>query len=169
NDFVEQRKLDPASLALSHETFEENLTKMAFASANDFSLCIVHLDGLATYINVLPDATLESILRHVAQVHRNQLRGNDLIGRWNDVDFAVLLVDTQGEAAQNTMNRVQAALSIPIKIDISGEDLFLMPKIGIAEYRVLDTTESLVANTYWALEMAKETNGIYLLKATQPI
>ena len=169
NDFIEQRKLDITSLALSHTTFEENLDKVAFASTTDFSLCIVHLDGLAKYINILPESTLEVILRHVTQVHRNQLRGNDLVGRWNDVDFAVLLSDTQGDAALNTMSRVQAALSIPIKIDISGEDLFLKPKIGIAEYRVLDTTESLVANTYWALEMAKENSGIYLLKATQPI
>lgn len=169
NDFVEQRKLDTTSLALSHSTFEESLAKMAFASTTDFSLCIVHLDGLSKYLDILPQTTLEVILRHVTQVHRNQLRGNDLVGRWNDVDFAVLLSETQGEAALNTMGRVQAALSIPIKIDISGEDLFLQPKIGIAEYRVLDTAESLVSNAYWALEMAKENSGIYLLRATQPI
>jgi len=169
NDFIQQRQLDDASLALSRTAFEKKLEKAAFASITDFSLCMVHLDGLTDYINVLPEATLEVILRHITQVLKNQLRGNDLVCRWNDLDFAVLLSETQDKAALNTMGRVRASLSIPIKIDITGEDLSLKPEIGIAEYRVDDTADSLIANVIWALEMAKQSSEIYLLKATQPI
>ena len=110
------------------------------------------------------------MLRHVNQVLRNQLRGNDLVGRWSDLDFAVVLSETPGDASVNTMSRVRTALSVPIRMEVTGEDLYLNPQIGIAEYRVGDTVESMVKNVKWALDVAeKNNNGMYLLKATQPI
>jgi diguanylate cyclase (GGDEF)-like protein len=168
-NFMQQRNLDKVSLALNRTAFEEKLEVVAFASTKDFSLCMVHLGGLREYIGVLPFSTLEVILRHVNQVLRNQLRGHDLVGRWDDLDFIVLLSETPGNGALNTMARVQTALSVPIKINVSGEDLALDPKIGIAEYRVGDTSVSLVRNTNWALEIAKEKDGMYLLRATESI
>lgn len=167
--FLEKRKFDEASQALNRASFLETLKEVAFAPIHDLCLCYVHLEGLRDYLEVLPQPTLQNILRHVAQVLKNQLRGNDLVGRWGDVDFSVLLSDTSGQAAWNTMSRVQAALSVPIIVDVSGEDLYLMPRIGIAEYRVGESVESFIENTNWALEIAKKDGGIYLLKATEPL
>ena len=167
--FMQKRKLDEMSLALNHEAFKELLDQAAYASTKDLSLCFVHLSGLTDYIGVLPQPTLETILRHINQVLKDQLRGNDLVGRWSDVEFVVLLTETFGPAAFNTMQRVRNALSAPILVDITGEELLLSPKIGIAEYRIGDSGDSLVKNTNWALEYAKKDGGIYLLRATQPI
>lgn len=169
-NFMKQRKIDPVSLALNRSTFDQKLAEAAFASTNDFAFCLVRLEGLGKYINVLPQSSLQIILRHVNQILRNQLRGNDLVGRWSELEFAVLLFDTPGDASLNTMSRVRTALSIPIKIEVSGEDLYLNPQIGIAEYRVGDTVESIVKNVKWSLDVAeKNTSGMYLLKATQAI
>ena len=168
-NFMQQRKLDDMSQALNRRSFEGVLKDAAFASTNDFCLCFVRIEGLREYVNVLPQPTLQNIFRHVTQVLKNQLRGNDLVARWDDLDFSVLLYDTPGQAAWNTMGRVQTALSIPIKVDISGEDLYLRPIIGIAEYRVGDSMLSLTKNTNWALEIAQRNGGIYLLKATEAI
>ena len=168
-NFMQQRKLDEMSQALNRSAFQETLREVTFASATDLCLCYVHLDGLRDYLNVLPQPTAQNILRHVTQVLKNQLRGNDLVARWDDLDFSVLLSDTSGQAAWNTMSRVRAALSVPIKIDVSGEDLDLAPVIGIAEYRIGDNMDSFVKNANWALDIAKKNGGIYLLKATEPI
>lgn len=168
-NFVRQRSLDDTSLALTRKAFEQKLSEIAFASPHDFSLCVVHLNGLTDYINVLPQATLQRVLRGVTQVLRNQLRGNDIIGRWSENDFIVLLSETPGNAAMNTMERVRMALSYPVTIDVSSEDLILDPQIGIAEYRVGDTAQTMIKNIEWALDVAKKNNGMYLLKATQPI
>jgi diguanylate cyclase (GGDEF)-like protein len=168
-NFMQQRTLDDMSQALNRRSFEDTLKDAAFASTNDFCLCFVHIEGLQEYLQVLPQPTLQTIFRHVTHVLKNQLRGNDLVARWDDIDFSVLLFDTPGQAAWNTMGRVQAALTIPIKIDISGEDLKLMPVIGIAEYRIGDTMASLTKNTNWALDIAKSNGGMYLLKATESI
>jgi diguanylate cyclase (GGDEF)-like protein len=169
DNFIRQRNLDDMSLALNRRTFEQKLSEVAFASPDDFSLCVVHLNGLADYINVLPQSALQRVLRGVTQVLKNQLRGNDIVGRWNDLDFIVLLSETPGNAAINTMERVRMALSYPVTIDVSGEDILLDPQIGIAEYRVGDTPQSMIKNIQWALDVAKKNNGMYLLKATQAI
>jgi diguanylate cyclase (GGDEF)-like protein len=169
DNFIRQRGIDDMSLALNRGTFEQKLSEIAFASPDDFSLCVVHLNGLADYIHVLPQSTLQRVLRGVTQVLKNQLRGNDLVGRWNDLDFIVLLSDTPGTAAMNTMERVRLALSYPVHIDVSGEDLLLDPQIGIAEYRVGDTPQSLIKNIQWALDVAKKNDGMYLLKASEAI
>lgn len=169
-NFMSQNQLDKQSLALSTIAFEARLRDRAFASTQDFSLSIVHLKGLSELYDVLPNSTLENIFRHVSRVLTDQLRGNDIVGRWGDIEFSILLLDTTGEAVLNTMGRVRIALSEPIRLDISGEDLYLSPEIGIAEYRVGDTDVSLVKNTRWALEIAKKNNnGLYLLKATEPL
>ncbi len=168
-NFMQKRNMDDISQAMKRSAFQDNLKDVTFASASDLCLCLVHIDGLRDYLNVLPQSTLQTILRHITQTLKNQLRGNDLVGRWDDLDFSVLLSDTSGQAAWNTMSRVQTALSIPIKIDVSGEDLDLSPKIGIAEYRIGDDINSLVKNTNWALEVAKKGSGLYLLKATEAI
>ena len=90
-NFMQQRRTDPVSLALTRNTFEQKLAEAAFASTNDFTFCLVRLEGLGKYINVLPQASLQTILRHVNQTLRNQLRGNDLVGRWSELEFAILL------------------------------------------------------------------------------
>ena len=167
--FVRQRSVDEMSLALNRKAFEQKLSEVAFASPQDFSLCVVHLNGLTDYINVLPQSTQQRIMRGVTQVLKNQLRGNDIVGRWSDLDFIVLLSDTPGNAAMNTMERVRMALSYPVSVDGADEQVLLDPQIGIAEYRVGDTAQSMIKNIQWALDVAKKNNGMYLLKASQPI
>ena len=168
-NFIHQRNIDDLSGALNRRAFEQKLSEVAFASPDDLSFCVVHLNGLTDYINALPQSTLQRVLQGVTRVLRNQLRGNDLVGRWSDVDFIVLLSDTPGNAAMNTMERVRMALSYPVPVDVSGEELLLDPQIGIAEYRVGDTPQTMIKNIQWALDVAKKNNGMYLLKATQPI
>ena len=168
-NFMQQRKLDEMSLALNRQTFEERLKEVAFASTSDFCLCFVHLEGLRDYLGVLPQPTLQDILQQITSIMKNELRGNDLVGRWNDLDFSILLSDTLGTPAMNTMSRVKTSLSVPVRVDIAGEEIKLLPVIGIAEYRVDDTAFSLIANTNWALENAKKSGGMYLLRATEPI
>jgi diguanylate cyclase (GGDEF)-like protein len=167
--FVRQRGMDEMSLVLNRKAFEQKLSEVAYSSPHEFSLSVVHLNGLTDYINILPQTTQQRIMRGVTQVLRNQLRGIDVIGRWSDLDFIVLLSDTPGNAAMNTMERVRMALSYPVSVDGADEQVLLDPQIGIAEYRVGDTAQTMLKNIQWALDVAKKNNGMYLLKATQPI
>ena len=161
--FIRQGNLDDMSLALKRNAFEHGLTDAVLDKTGNFSLCIVHLDGLSDYVNILPQTTLQMILRNVTQTLKNQLRGNDLVGRWSELDYTVLLSRTSSDAALNTMERVRTALSKPIDMDVSAEPLSLDPKIGITEYAAGDTPPLLMKNVQAALEHARANGGIYLL------
>ncbi len=165
-NFLERRTLDEESLALHRLTFENNLKDVALLSNKDFCLCLVQLEGFRDYVDLLPQASRETVLRHVTQVLREQLRGNDLVGRWGTLDFSVLLSGTTGDAALNTMNRVRRALSTPIKLDVSEEDLCLDPKIGIAQYQVGESDLALINNTSRALDLAKQNGDVHLLRVS---
>jgi len=168
-NIIEQRKMDEASQVLNKSAYFAILREVALAPAHNLCLCQIHLQGLRDYLQILPEPTLNKIFQQVTRVLKNQLRGNDLIGKWGDVEFSILLSDTDGQAAWDTMNRVKIALSQPVSVDLSGENLYLEPLIGIAEYRVGDTVESFIENANWAVETAKIHNDVYLLKATEPI
>jgi len=161
-NFRQQRRLDKMSLALKGSVFKDTLVEITRGPTDHFCLCFVRLEGLRDYIDVLPQPTLQKCFRHVTEVLKNQLRGNDLVARWDDFDFSILLSNTSGQAARNTMSRVQAALSAPIKIDVSGENLELQPIIGISEYRAGDNVTTLTENTKQALEFAKNSGGLYI-------
>ncbi len=161
-NFLRQRRIDDASLALKRTSFEQDLTESALTSGNPLCRGFVHLSGLVDYVDVLPQPTLENILRHVTQTLKNQLRGNDLVGRWDETDFAILLSNTPGKAALNTLGRVSAALSVPVHTDVSNEVLELHPVIGVTEYCVGDTREALIERAKSALDMARKTGGMYL-------
>ena len=64
------------------------------------SIGIVELTGLQDIIETFPIASLQGVFRRVTGTLRKELRGNDIIGRWNDISFIVLLPNTPGMAAQ---------------------------------------------------------------------
>jgi len=161
--FIRQRNLDDMSLALNRNAFEQALGDAALDSKGTFALCMVHLNGLSDYINILPQSTLQMVLRNVTQTLKNQLRGNDLVGRWSELDYTVLLSSTPSDAAVNTMERVRSALSAPITTDVSADPLRLDPQIGISEHWVGDTAPLMIKNIQSALERAKSDSGLHLL------
>jgi len=77
------------------------------------SIGIVELTGLEDGLETLPIAGLQSILRKTSDILRKELRGNDLIGRWNDNSFILLLPSTPAMAAQRIFERIFEALSEP--------------------------------------------------------
>jgi diguanylate cyclase (GGDEF)-like protein len=152
-NFLQQSTLDSMSSALNRKTFEDRLQQISRDSI-ELSLCMVELNGLQRYGGVLPQPALQQILRNVTQSLKNQLRGNDLIGRWDETRFAVLLSGTPGSAAYNTMSRVHSALSEPMKTEVTNESLDLRPKIGIAENQPGKSPEVLVMQAELALKTA---------------
>jgi diguanylate cyclase (GGDEF)-like protein len=163
-NFLQQRKLDETSQALKRSVFQEILKDRALAAPEQMSLCFVRLEGLRDYLDVLPLSTLQNSFRHITEILKEQLRGKDLVAKWDNLEYSVLLSNTAGKAAWNTMGRVKEALSDPMKLDVSGEELELKPVIGIAEYSPGDTDLSLIKKTSEALELARTNSGIYLGK-----
>jgi diguanylate cyclase (GGDEF)-like protein len=101
---------------------------------NVLSIGIVELDGLRDLLETFPIAGLQRIFKSVTQTLRRELRGNDVIGRWNDISFIVMLPNTPGTAANRIFDRINQALSQPVDFDQLDMAVNLDAHIGGAEY-----------------------------------
>lgn len=132
--FVKRSTLDEDSGVLNRKYFDqkidETLTRSALSGSH--TLGLMYLDGLSDLLVVMPKPLGQKLLHQVARILRNELRGNDLIGRWDDVTFSVLLPETPVKGASVILGRVQMVLSAPINIDDS-EVIQLKPRIGLVE------------------------------------
>jgi diguanylate cyclase (GGDEF)-like protein len=126
---------DPVSTAYTRRYFDQH-AKETLARVETASLGIVYLDGLQDSMENLSPPVIQRLLRQVKTILRNELRGNDLIGRWDTTSFAVLLPDTPESAASRTLERILTTLSQPIETGMDNETLKLTPYSGAATRRV---------------------------------
>lgn len=151
--FLHRKNIDQDSGVFSRAYFDQKLDETLARSAlmGYHTLGLVHLEGLVSYLGIIPKPIEQQVLRQVAKILNNELRGNDLVGRWDDATFSVLLPGTPGKAAVVTLNRVQTMLSGPILLGDS-EIIHLNPRIGVAERIENEPAAVLRANAERALK-----------------
>lgn len=135
-------------------------------------LCIgiLELNGLRDLIETFPTIALQRILQIVTESLRNGLRGNDIIGRWNEFSFVVMLPNTTGMAAKRIFDRIFQALSEPIYLDQFDIVMNLDSHIGSAEYGNHITMQELFEKASSALEQARRDskNPVYVWELKNP-
>lgn len=119
------------------------------------SIGIVELRGLSDFLGTIPPAGLQSLLIKVTDVLRRELRGNDIIARWNETSFAVMLPMTDGPASSRTFNRIYHALLQPIDLPAYGVTVNLDPHIGGAVSGSNITAKELLEKSQNSLEQAR--------------
>jgi len=108
---------------------------------------------------------IQQLMHRITDIIRREVRGNDIIGRWDDDMFSVLLPETPGTAAVSTLGRVQMSLSKPIRYSPDGETMTLSPKVGICERMSGDTTKIMIERSTTALSQAAvDESGLVLFK-----
>lgn len=143
----ERTAIDSASTAYNRRYFERLLEGEIIRSREEngiFSLCLIRLDGLTDFLDTLPTPILNRLLRHAANTLDKELKGTDIIGRWDRDVFGVILPSTPYEAAKNAMRRVRWALTEPVQITEDGEVLELNPLVGIARSQQDESLENLM-------------------------
>lgn len=151
---VEGRRLDGESQAYERRYFEQLLDRRAGESSDTLSLGIIQLDGLEAFQDTLPKATTQSLLRHITSVLKNELRGNDLVARWDTTQFAVLLPATAGPAATRVLERIQVRLRQPVPLE-AGESVTLDPRVGVAVRQAGESAPRLAERAEHALAQAR--------------
>jgi len=151
--------LDPVSGVYHRRYFLQQLEQTVSRNpVGVTSLGLVRLDGLTGLIDSLPQPVVQELLHEVSSILNKELRGNDLIGRWNDSTYALLLPSTPEQAASRTMERIRLALLNPIVLEDYGETMQLDPFISVASYRPGDTSSALVQRAEDALERSPQSN-----------
>lgn len=150
-----RRSVDVVSNALSKRFFlhrlEDEITR---SPREELSLGLVQLDGLRDLSDSLPQPMLQNLLRKVTDMLRRELRGNDIIGRWADISYVLMLPTTPTSAANRTMDRIRAALSETIGLEDLGEELKLLPVVSTVTRESNETASELVERLQKGLEKA---------------
>jgi capsular polysaccharide biosynthesis protein len=137
---------------------------------DEMSIGIIHLHGLTDLVSNMPSSATQPLLRTVRDKLRQELRGNDVIGRWTDTSFIVMLPATSGPATKRIFDRIFQALVPPVTINQYALDISLDPRIGGSVYQAPLSPDEVLERAESAVEDARKDNSrpIYVWDLKNP-
>ncbi len=156
--------IDQPSSAYTRRYFERRLEEdQARSTKGEVGLGLIQLDGLSDLTESLPPVITQQLLHEITRKLRNELRGNDIVGRWSNISFAVMLPSTPEIAAERTLARIRQALSEPIYISQTRESFQLNPFVAVKVGLPQEPTSELINRAENALLQARQE---YLARET---
>jgi len=151
--------IDQTSSAFTRRHFQNRLEEeQARSEKGDIGLGLIQLEGLTGLVETLPSILSQQLFQEVTRRLRNELRGNDIVGRWGEVEFAVMLPSTPVVAAERTLNRIRLALSEPIVISHTRETIQLLPYTAVSVSKAQESVQALVNRAEEALIQARRAH-----------
>ncbi len=108
------------------------------------SFGIVLLQGIEDLTETLPYSVMQDLQRRLSQTMQNELRGRDVVGKWDAVSFVFLLPGTPEVDATKVMERIHTALSGPQHIDQDEEPIYLKPCMAVVTNKAEETSHQLI-------------------------
>jgi diguanylate cyclase (GGDEF)-like protein len=156
----ERRMIDYESMAFSRAFFERKMREeMAKRPDAVQSLALVYLNGIEEYYDSLPQAYINRVMRRAHDILKDELRGNDIVGRWSKMQFVILLPATDGSGAIRRMASIQESLNEPILLEPDGDNyISLDPRIGLADRQGGESFNVIVNQAEQALEISMQSD-----------
>jgi diguanylate cyclase len=161
NQKREQAMNDALTGIRNRRGFEESLTAMIAQAAKDgsrISLLLVDIDHFKRFNDNYGHITGDKVLKLVAHILRDCVRGADTVARIGGEEFAVLLASTElagakrvGEILRANISRAQVQIGSNSKVDR------VTASIGVGSWQSGETPERLMERTDAALYRAKSS------------
>jgi diguanylate cyclase (GGDEF)-like protein len=166
----ERSIFDTVTSAYTRAYFERRLLEeITQHPESNISLGLINLRGLEEVSNIIPQPILDRLLNAVTQTLKNELRGRDIVGRWDTSKLAVLLPSTPSSAVEATFKRIQLYLAESISIDNSGEIVVLPnPCIGATARDPLESGDEFIHRAELAMEKASALKSAAVVFLTKP-
>ena len=172
NTFEQLRRrsvIDNVSTAYTRAFFERRLREEVTEDPDaSLSLGLINLRGLGDVSDVLPKAFADRALLQITETLKKELRGRDIVGRWDKNVISVLLPSAPVNAIESTFRRLQTYLAETLYLDESGEIVVDPdPCIGVVARQRLDTSDDVIQRAESAMKQAssfEEPAVIFLLK-----
>lgn len=156
DSYRQRASMDAVSNVLNRRFLQNRLDDWhARGTGERYSLGLIRLNSLKDLVDTLPPNVVQQLLRQVTGIFKKELRGNDIIGRWDDTTFALVLPNTSEDAASRTMERIRTTLLSPIDLINYGESLKLDPTVSVSCYRDGDTVNDVTERAEQILERTK--------------
>ncbi len=145
---------DPLTGLANRRRLEEVLVERARDSrryGRPLSVVIFDIDHFKRLNDAYGHAAGDEVLRRLMTVLRDDLRVNDVLGRWGGEEFLVVMPETRLDEAEQVANRWRTALATYPFPDVG----MVTASFGAACYGVGDTDETVVARADKALYLSK--------------
>jgi diguanylate cyclase (GGDEF)-like protein len=152
----ERSIIDPVSSAYNRSYFERRLREEVLQNPDvSLSLGLINFRGIEEGVDVLPQAMIDRAMYKVTQTLKSELRGRDIVGRWDRLQLSVLLPSAPSTAIESTFRRIQKYLEEPIQLNETG-DIMLRPDpcIGVVSRNAFESSDALVERARIAMEQA---------------
>jgi len=161
---------DPVTSAYTRAYFERRLLEeITQHPDSSLSLGLINFRGLEEVSTIIPQPILDRLMNTVTQTLKNELRGRDIVGRWDTAKLAVLLPSTPASAVEATFKRIQLYLAESISIDKLDEMAVLPnPCVGAATRDQLESGDELIRRAELAMEKASALESAAVVFLTKP-
>jgi diguanylate cyclase len=151
-------RIDNLTQLANRAYFDEKLTEMVKLRQRyddePFSLMMIDLDNFKTINDSYGHPAGDRILKGVATKIKATLRGSDFIARFGGDEFALILVKTDGKAAEEVAWKICSEVR-GSRFLLDSATLTMTLSIGLAEAHKSDTEESLLKRADEALYRVK--------------
>lgn len=155
---------DPLTRIPTKNVFLEDLeTHIAMAKSEGESLCIalLEVDEFTAFRDKFGDVIGDKVLKFIATLFKKHIKGNDLLARYGEHCFAVLLPETEIQGAKTASENLRERLAKQTLSD-SAEKVQLgtiTVSTGLARLSAGTTKEALLESAQSALSKAKLAGG----------
>ncbi len=146
----------------NYRTFRDRLEEEIQRSTryqNRFTLCIADLDNFKRINDTHGHLYGDYMLKEVARIIRNSVRGVDIVARYGGEEFAIVLINSSVSTAKITAARIQKSIeSYDFQYDNISENITI--SIGMAEFPFHgDDAETLTSRADQAMYEVKKVGG----------
>jgi diguanylate cyclase (GGDEF)-like protein len=130
---------------LNHTAIREQLEREIVRSGRlktPLSLAMVDIDAFKEINDAYGHAAGDRVLKSLARLLKQRLRGTDTVGRYGGDEFAVIMTDTEAPDAANVINEIRKVFSCLLHMS-DNQEFNVTFSCGIADIQHFSDAESL--------------------------
>jgi diguanylate cyclase len=147
----------------------EGLISLCRTEAKPLCLILADIDQFKTFNEKFGQIIGDKVLRFVASLIKNNIKGNDSVARFGGAQFAILLPETRLEGAMSVAENIRDKLAKQTLSD-SAEKIELgtiTASFGVTCYQAGDSTDMMINKANMALSDAKKAGRNTVFSNTQ--
>ena len=166
--FIQQQiKTDRISTAYTSRHIQQLVTQ-TIGTTDSTALALVKINNLAELKAELPQPAWQELQQQIVATIRQELRGKDMVGHWDDTTFALLLPNCTGATAVATLTTLYNSFLNPLSLTLYTDPILLDAHIGITTANQQAPPQSVIETTQQALtQSAQNTPPIAIIDPPQ--
>ncbi|QER42407.1 diguanylate cyclase [Thermodesulfobacterium sp. TA1] len=135
-------------------TVLESLKQKAEETKQPFSVIMIDIDNFKRVNDIYGHDVGDEVLKALAETFKNNLREQDVVGRWGGEEFIVVLPETDLKNAVMVAEKLRTAVE---ELEIGVNKIKVTISLGVSEYLLTEEVSELIKRADSALYLAKRS------------